>query len=125
MAKICFTLCGLTLAVALLNPQARGQNWTGPRPDIETALVRSNLTCTQTSKENDILVPPERAEQARLKARLLSLLRASLYDDAKETVNIAREKEIRKLANKLEHNQDWLAPSRFTLGIRPLERNNE
>ena len=106
MAKICFTVCGLTLAVALLNPQARGQNWTGPRPDLETPLLGSNLTCTQTSKENVILVPPERAEQAKLTAHLVSLLRASLYDDAKGIVNIVREKEIKKLANKLEHNKN-------------------
>ena len=42
------------------------------------------------------------AERARLKARLANLLRESLLDDAKGIVNIAREKEIKKLANKLK-----------------------
>jgi hypothetical protein len=39
--------------------------------------------------------------RAKVKARLVTLLRDSLYDDAKGIVNIAREKEIKKLANKL------------------------
>ena len=48
-----------------------------------------------------IAVPLEVAEQAKVKARLLNLLRDSLFDDAKGIVNIARENEIKKLANKL------------------------
>jgi hypothetical protein len=39
-------------------------------------------------------------DRAKLKARLATLLRDSLFDDTKGIVNIAREKEIRKLANK-------------------------
>jgi hypothetical protein len=45
-------------------------------------------------------------QRARLKARLAILLRDSLYDDAKGIVNIARENEIRKLANKLRNQHD-------------------
>jgi hypothetical protein len=45
-------------------------------------------------------------ERARLKARLAALLRESLYDDARGIVNIGREKEIRKLANKLRSKSE-------------------
>jgi len=44
-------------------------------------------------------------ERAKLKARLANLLRESLDDDAQGIVNIAREKEIRKLANKLRSDK--------------------
>jgi len=47
-------------------------------------------------------VPSTVAARARLKARLITLLRESLFDDTKGIVNIAREKEIKKLANKLK-----------------------
>jgi hypothetical protein len=40
-------------------------------------------------------------ERAKLQARPVTLLRESLYDDAQGIVNIAREKGIGKLANKL------------------------
>jgi len=45
------------------------------------------------------------AEHAKLKARPLTPLLDSLYDDAKGILNIAREKEIKKLANKLRSNR--------------------
>jgi hypothetical protein len=45
-------------------------------------------------------------ERARIKARLPTLLRESLDDDASGIANVAREKEIRKLANKLSPNRD-------------------
>jgi hypothetical protein len=44
-------------------------------------------------------------ERAKLKARLRTLLRESLYDDAQRIVNIAPEKEIRKLVNKLSSDK--------------------
>jgi hypothetical protein len=44
--------------------------------------------------------------QAKLKAQLATLLRDSLFDDAKGVVNIAREKEIKKLANKLAREKE-------------------
>jgi hypothetical protein len=46
-------------------------------------------------------VPSSHATRDTLRARLLNLLRESLYDDAKGIVNIAREREIKKLANKI------------------------
>jgi hypothetical protein len=70
--------------------------------DLKNAFVRSPLTCTQSST---IVVPSKVADRAKVKARLLNLLRESLYDDAKGIVNIAREKEIKKLANKLRGNR--------------------
>jgi len=45
-------------------------------------------------------------ERANVKARLAVFLRESLYDDANGIVNVAREKEIRKLANKLRSEGD-------------------
>ncbi len=84
---------GSALAGAQLGPLA------GPaEPDLKDAFVRSTLTCSSPST---IAVPVQMADQARVKARLLNLLRDSLFDDAKGIVNIAREKEIKKLANKL------------------------
>lgn len=84
---------GSALAVAQLGPL------TGPSESyLKDAFVRSPLTCTQS---NTIAVPVEVADRAKVKARLLNLLRDSLFDDAKGIVNIAREKEIKKLANKL------------------------
>jgi hypothetical protein len=67
-------------------------------PDLKDAFVRSPLTCSQPGA---ISVPVQVADRAKVKARLLNLLRDSLYDDAKGIVNIAREKEIKKLASKL------------------------
>jgi hypothetical protein len=45
-------------------------------------------------------------EPARIKARLRTHLREGLDDDASGIANVAREKEIRKLANKLTRNRD-------------------
>jgi hypothetical protein len=73
----------------------------GPEPDLQNAFVGSPLTCSQS---HTIYVPKPIAERAKLKVRLLNLLRESLFDDAKGVVNIAREKEIEKLANKLRSN---------------------
>jgi len=40
-----------------------------------------------------------------LKLKLSNLLRESLFDDTKGITNFAREKEIRKLANKLKSDR--------------------
>jgi len=45
-------------------------------------------------------------ERAKIKARLATLLRESLYDDANGIVDIAREKEIKKLANRLRNEKE-------------------
>ena len=97
MVKRSTFLLPVVLTAALAGAQLGAVS--GPaEPDFKNAFVRSPLTCTQPST---IVVPSHVAERAKVKARLLNLLRDSLYDDAKGIVNIAREKEIKKLANKL------------------------
>ena len=98
-----FVLLTVPLAFALLMARASGQMSKTSDPDIQSSLVGSALTCSQNPPA--IRVPPPLVERAKLKARLVNLLRDSLYDDAKGIVNIAREKEIRKLANKLQREE--------------------
>lgn len=98
MAKVGFLLLAVLLASALTSAQTMGQISGGSQPDLKTPFVGSTLTCSQPEK---IVIPKPVVQRAKLKARLLNLLRESLYDDAKGIVNIGREKEIKKLANKL------------------------
>jgi hypothetical protein len=102
VAKRSFILLPVVLASALAGAQVLGQAG-GPEPDLKNAFVGSPLACSQPT--HTIYVPRPVAERAKLKARLLNLLRDSLYDDAKGIVNIARENEIKKLANKLKSNR--------------------
>jgi hypothetical protein len=83
--------------------RASGQMSKAPDLDIQASLVGSALTCSQIPPA--IRVPPPLVERAKVKARLANLLRDSLYDDTKGIVNIAREKEIRRLANKLRREE--------------------
>ena len=103
MAKRSFLLLPVVLASAFAGAQVLGQVAGAAEPDFKNAFVGSTLTCSQPS--HTIYVPQRVAERAKLKARLLNLLRDSLYDDAKGVVNIARENEIKKLANKLKSNR--------------------
>jgi hypothetical protein len=80
---------GSALAGTQLGPLAGSAE-----PDLKEAFVRSAVTCSQPST---IAVPVQVADRAKVKARLLNLLRDTLFDDAKGIVNIAREKEIRNL----------------------------
>jgi hypothetical protein len=98
VVKRSFFLLPVVLGSALAGAQVLGQVSGPAEPDLKDAFVRSTLTCSQSST---IQVPVAVAERAKVKARLLNLLRDSLFDDAKGIVNIARENEIRKLANKL------------------------
>ena len=102
MAPRNFLLLPVVLASAIASAQMLGEVSGGSEPDLKNAFVGSALTCSQTPT---LVVPPRVAERAKLKARLLTLLRDSLYDDAKGIVNIAREKEIKKLASKLRSNR--------------------
>lgn len=88
----------VVLAYALVTTPAIAQAPKELQFDRPTPLVGESA-CSSPSK---IVVPRAIAERARLKARLANLLRESLFDDAKGIVNIAREKEIKKLANKLK-----------------------
>jgi hypothetical protein len=96
--RSCFLL-PVILGSALAGAQVLGQIPGGSEPDLKNAFVGSPLTCSQ--QPHTIYVTRAVAERAKIKARLLNLLRDSLYDDAKGIVNIARENEIKKLANKL------------------------
>ena len=101
MAKRNFVLLPVILAFALAGTHVLGQAPGGPEPDFKDAYLGSSLTCSQ-QPPHTIYVPRPVAERARVKARLLNLLRDSLFDDAKGIVNMARESEIKKLANKLK-----------------------
>jgi len=101
-----YNLTLLALALAFAATQAMGRASKASDPDIQTSFVGSALICSQSPPPHTIRVPQPLAERAKLKARLALLLRDSLYDDAEGVVNIAREKEIRKLANKLRSQRD-------------------
>jgi hypothetical protein len=104
VAKTVLVVLAVTLAAALAGTEAIGQVSGGPLPDLKVPFVGSALTCSSTAQEK-IVVPNALAERANLKARVLNLLRLSLLDDTKGIVNIARENEIRKLANKLKETR--------------------
>jgi hypothetical protein len=100
VAKGGFILLAVVFASTLVHAQGLGEVSGGPQPDITAPLVGSALTCSQLPQR--IVVPNTLVERAKVKARLLTLLRDSLSDDARGIVNIAREKEIRKLASRLK-----------------------
>jgi hypothetical protein len=100
--KKSFLLLPVVLASAFAGAQVLGQATGGPNSDLQNAFGGSPLTCSQPTR---IVAPSPIVERARLKIRLLNLLRDSLFDDAKGVVNIAREKEIKRLANKLKNSR--------------------
>jgi hypothetical protein len=103
VAKTSFALLLVILASALASAQALGPISGGSGSDLKVPDIGSSLTCTQP--RTHVVVPRPLLERAKLKARLANLLRESLDDDAQGIVNIAREKEIRKLANKLRSDK--------------------
>lgn len=103
MAKRYFLLLPVVLAAALAGAQSPSSIMGRPDPDLGAAFVGSPLTCSQPSV---IAIPSRLAPRAKLKARLITLLRESLYDDAKGIVNIQREKEIKNIANKLRNDRE-------------------
>lgn len=105
MAKRSFLLLPVLLASALAGAQVLGQVAGTAEPDLKNAFVGSPLACSQPASHTIFVAKPI-AERAKIKARLLNLLRDSLYDDAKGVVNIARENEIKKLANKLKGSRN-------------------
>lgn len=103
MAKKSFLLLlPVVLASAFASAQLLDQVPGATKSNLKTAFAGSALACVQPPT---VVVPLPLLERAKLKARLLTLLRDSLYDDANGIVNIAREKEIRKLANKLRSDR--------------------
>jgi NhaP-type Na+/H+ or K+/H+ antiporter len=103
VAKGSLVLLSVVVASALARAQVPGGVLGGSEPDLKTAYVGSAVTCSQSYT---IVVPRPLLERAKLKARLAALLRESLFDDAKGIVNMPREKEIRKLANKLRSGRE-------------------
>lgn len=102
MLKTSILLLPVVLASAVAGAQILGQTSGGPNSDLQNAFGGSPLTCSQPTR---IVVPSPIVERAKLKIRLLNLLRESLFDDAKGVVNIAREKEIKRLADKLKNSR--------------------
>ncbi|HXP39594.1 MAG TPA: hypothetical protein VN833_04960 [Candidatus Acidoferrales bacterium] len=94
-----FTALAVVRAFAI-SAQASGHMSQASDLDLHASFAGSTLTCSQTPAT--IRVPPPLVARAKVKARLVTVLRDSLYDDAKGIVNIAREKGIKKLANKLK-----------------------
>ena len=97
------TPLALMLALAFVSAQVMGQVSEESDLRFKSSLVGGTLTCPQSPT---IHVPLPLVEPARIKARLRTLLREGLDDDASGIANVAREKEIRKLANKLTRNKD-------------------
>lgn len=102
MAKSVVVLLAIALATAFSDSQAVAQTAGLREPDLKTPFVGSNLTCSQPEK---LSIPRPLIERAKIKARLVTVLRESLYDDAKGIVNIARENEIKKLVSKLRDDK--------------------
>ena len=104
MAKTGFVLLLVSVAAALASAQSLGPISGGSGSDLKAAYVGSALTCTQPPTV--VVVPKPILERAKVKARLANLLRESLDDDAQGILNIAREKEIKKLANRLKDDRE-------------------
>jgi len=102
VAKGSFVLLSFLLAGALAGAQEPKGVAGESGPDLKTPYGGSVVTCSQPSM---FVVPRPLLERAKLKARLAVLLRESLFDDANGIVNIARENEIKKLANKLKNER--------------------
>ena len=98
MARISLALLTVAVASILFSVQATAQALRDPNLDLTPAVVGGPLTCSQNQR---VVISKPFAERAKLKARLIDRLRESIYDDAKGIVDIAREKEIKTLANKL------------------------
>jgi NhaP-type Na+/H+ or K+/H+ antiporter len=97
------TPLALALAFAFVSAQVMGQVSKESDLGFKSSFVGGTLTCCPSPT---IHVPSPLVERARIRARLRTLLRESLDDDASGIANVAREKEIRKLANKLSRNRD-------------------
>lgn len=102
MPHIIFTLLLVALSSVFVSAQEMEQISGEPLVNRPAASSGSPLTCAE---HLTIHVPSPIAERARIKARLLTLLRESLNDDASGIVNIARENEIKKLAAKLKSDR--------------------
>lgn len=106
MAKSSLTLAAVAVVSVFFSVQGMGQTAGDSHPDIKASFLGSALTCSQPQQQIERLtVPQPLAKRAKLKARLLNLLRQSLHDDSEGVVNIAREKEIADVAKKLKNEK--------------------
>lgn len=104
MAKHCITQFTFVFVCIVLGLPALGQVLGDAHTDFKASFVGSALACSQPEK---LTIPKSVIERAKLKARLLNLLRDSIYDDAKGIVNTAREREIADVASKLKQEKAW------------------
>jgi hypothetical protein len=98
------TKFAVVVVLGLSRLQAMGQAAGDLHSDFQASFIGSALTCSQPEK---LTIPKSTAKRARLKAELLNLLRESIYDDSKGIVNLAREKEIANIADKLKRERSW------------------
>jgi hypothetical protein len=103
VAKGSLALLFLALSIAPAGAQASA-GVAGSEPDLKASYVGSALACSLP--ERVIVVPRPLLERAKTRARLISLLRESLFDDAKGIVNIEQEREIKKLADKVKNAKE-------------------
>jgi hypothetical protein len=98
VAKLVLVILAFTAAFAHAQSVAE---ISGELVDLKAPVIGKSLTCSQPTQRM-ITIPHAFIERAKIKSRLANLLRLSLFDDADGTLNIEREKEIKKLANKLK-----------------------
>lgn len=112
MEKIYCVALSITLVCALLSLPAAGQLATGQVATEQAAVVHApvdslaefspsfggTLSCVQPQR---LQIPRSVAKRAKLKAQLMNVLRESIFDDAKGVVNLARERQIKDLINRL------------------------
>jgi hypothetical protein len=116
VAKICGVVLALVLSLGFLTipslgqvaePVAIGQVAMGHVPGDALAEPSPSfgnpLACSPAQK---LQIPRSVAKRAKVKAQLMNVLRESIFDDAKGIVNLAREREIKDLVNKLTRDKD-------------------
>ncbi|HTZ95340.1 MAG TPA: hypothetical protein VMB18_03010 [Terriglobales bacterium] len=111
MQKTCGAVLALVFSCALLTVQSQGQV-AGQAAIGEVAMSHvpgdalaepspsfgNPLACSPAQK---LQIPRSVAKRAKIKAQLMNVLRESIFDDAKGIVNLAREREIKDLVNRL------------------------
>jgi len=77
----------------------RGETLANPQESFAgNAFAGNVMACSQGEK---LQVPKAVAKRAKLKAQLMNVLRQSIFDDAKGIVDLARERQMKDLINKL------------------------
>jgi hypothetical protein len=105
VAKSFAALLAMVLASVLVGAQELGPISRESQLNSSLAVSGSPLACSSPGPQV-LSIPAPVMGRARVKARLINLLRESLYDDAKGVVNITREKEIKNLVSKLRKQDE-------------------